>query len=518
MKKMTTSMRRPHPQPLPKREGSQPQADVRSRPAPLPFGEGPGVGLCRWGNLLSALLLLLLAAPAHATVVLPRILGHGMVLQRDKPVAIWGTAAPGEAVAVQFGGQNPRTVADAAGHWQVALAPLAASAVPAELVVSGTNTIRLRDVLVGEVWLCSGQSNMEYTMRKNSKVTRPATLGPNPVDELQTAHNPAIRIFLVNRKELARPDSLHRGWSVAQDSALRSFSAVGYFFAKELYARLHVPIGMISSAVPGSRIEPWVPAAAFQQDPAFAGQKLDGEPGKFYEPMVRPLVPLTLRGFLWYQGESNCFLGETTTYTQKMRALLSSWRTAWGEAALPFYYVSLAPFKYSDTHDQVVLTPETLPRFREAQAAALQLPHTGMIETTDLANTEGGIHPGFKWEIGRRLALLALADTYQQPGVVAQGPVFRRLQTKGNQLVLSFDSAAPLVSHDGRPLTDFAVAGADGVFVPARARLRGQQVLVSAARVPHPVAVRFGWSEVAQPNLFSAAGLPARPFRTDQAR
>jgi sialate O-acetylesterase len=460
--------------------------------------------------------LLALVGRAHATVVLPRVLGHGMVLQRDKPVAIWGTAAPGEAVAVQFGTQNPRTVADAAGHWQVTLAPLAASATPAELVVQGTNAIRLRNVLVGEVWLCSGQSNMEYTMRKNSKVTRPTVPGQNPVDELDYAHNPEIRIFLVNRKELARPDSLHRGWAVAQDSALRSFSAAAYFFAKELHARLHVPVGMISSAVPGSRIEPWVAAEAFQQDPAFAGQKVEGEPGKFWEPMVQPLVPLALRGVLWYQGESNCFLAETTAYTAKMRTLISSWRAAWGDPELPFYYVSLAPFKYSDTHDKVVLTPETLPRFREAQAAVLQVPHTGMIETTDLATAEGGIHPGFKWEIGRRLALLALADTYHVPGVVAESPVFRSLSVKGNVATITFSSAAPLLSKNGQPLTDFAIAGADGVFVPAQARIKGQRVLVSAPQVSHPLAVRFGWSEVAQPNLFSKAGLPARPFRTDR--
>ncbi|GAB3577609.1 sialate O-acetylesterase family protein [Hymenobacter daeguensis] len=456
-------------------------------------------------------------SPARATIVLPRILGHHMVLQREKPVAIWGIAAPGEAVTVQFAGQSPRAVADAAGHWQVLLKPLTAAATPAELVISGTNVIRLQDVLVGEVWLCSGQSNMEYTMRKNSKVTRPDVPGPNPVDELNYAHNPAIRIFLVNRKTLPRPDSLHRDWAVAEDSALRSFSAAAYFFAKELHKRLHVPVGMISSAVPGSRIEPWVSEAAFAQDPAFAGKKIDGDPGKFWEPMIRPLVPLTLRGFLWYQGESNCFLAETTTYTQKMRTLISSWRRAWGDQNLPFYYVSLAPFKYSDTHDKVVLTRETLPRMREAQAAVLPLvPHTAMIETTDLANTEGGIHPGFKWEIGRRLALLALANTYKVPGVVAEGPVFRSLKVKGSVATVSFASAAPLISKDGKALTDFTIAGADGVFVPAQARIKGTQVLVSAPNVKKPTAVRFGWDEVAQPNLFSAAGLPARPFRTDQ--
>lgn len=466
---------------------------------------------------LGIVLILLLSFQAHATITLPRILGHNMVLQREKPVPIWGTAAPGEAVTVQFAGQRSSTKADATGKWQVLLRPLKASATPAELVISGTNTIRLRDVLVGEVWVCSGQSNMEYTMRKNSKVTRPDVPGPNPVDELNVAHNPAIRIFLVNRKTLAKPDSLHRDWAVAQDSALRSFSAAAYFFAKELNQRLNVPVGMISSAVPGSRIEPWVSADAFAADPAFSGHKVDGEPGKFWDPMVKPLVPLAVRGFLWYQGESNCFLAETTNYTQKMRTLISSWRAAWGDASLPFYYVSLAPFKYSDTHDKVVLTRETLPRFREAQAAVLQVPHTAMIETTDLANTEGGIHPGFKWEIGRRLALLALAHTYKMPGVVAEGPVFRSLKVKGDVATVSFASAAPLVSKDGQALTDFTIAGSDGVFVPAQARIQGAQVLVSAPTVKRPTAVRFGWDEVAQPNLFSTAGLPARPFRTDHA-
>jgi len=466
-------------------------------------------------NGLLFFLMLALTPLVRANVVLPRVLAHNMVLQRDKPLAIWGQAAPGEAVTVQFAGQSPRTTTDATGHWQVTLTPLPASATPADLTISGRNTIRLHNVLVGEVWLCSGQSNMEYTMRKNSKVTRPNVPGRNPVDELDYAHNPDIRIFLVNRKELAKPDSLHRGWAVAQDSALRSFSAAAYFFAKELYAKLHVPIGMISSAVPGSRIEPWISETAFQQDPAFANQKVDGEPGKFYEPMIRPLVPLTLRGFLWYQGESNCFLAETTTYTAKMRTLISSWRTAWGDPNLPFYYVSLAPYKYSDTHDKVVLTKETLPLFREAQAAVLQVPHTGMIETTDLANTEGGIHPGFKWEIGRRLALLALTNTYQQADVESAAPVFRSVAARGKSLVLTFDSPSKLVSKDGKPLTDFTIAGSDGVFVPAQARLNGRQVVVSATGIKRPIAVRFGWNEVAQPNLFSKAGLPARPFRTD---
>ncbi|UOG75957.1 sialate O-acetylesterase [Hymenobacter tibetensis] len=471
-------------------------------------------------NQVLGVLLLVLSwvTPAQANVVLPRVLAHNMVLQRNKPLPIWGQAAPGETVAVQFAGQQVSTVADAAGRWQVLLQPLATSSTPAELVITGRNTIRLRNVLVGEVWLASGQSNMEYTMRKNSKATIPATEDASPLTELERAHNPLIRIFLVNRKELVKPDSLHRGWSVAQDSALRSFSAPAYFFAKELNQRLNVPIGVISSAVPGSRIEPWIAEAAFQQDSYYATQKVDGDPGKFYEPMIRPLVPFAVRGFLWYQGESNCFLAETSTYTHKMKTLIESWRAAWQDSALPFYYVQLAPFKYSESKDtKVPLNRETLPRFREAQTAALQIPYTGVIVTTDLVTKLDDIHPPYKWKIGRRLAWLALAATYKKHNVPVS-PVYQSMAVKGNEAILSFQNfRSSLVSENKQPLTDFQLAGPDGVFHPGQARIKGKRVLVSATGVAQPVAVRFGWDEVAKPNLFSKSGLPVRPFRTDAA-
>ncbi|WP_218919489.1 sialate O-acetylesterase [Spirosoma aerolatum] len=469
---------------------------------------------------LLATFFFLLSPQLKAEIVLPRILGHNMVLQQGKPLAIWGKAAAGETITVQFAGQNLTTSADAAGAWRVTLKPLKASAIPAELVISGTNTIRLQNILVGEVWLCSGQSNMEYTMRKNSKVnpalaTQPVD-GHNPVEELSFAHNPQIRIFLVNRKELSKPDSLHRGWGVAADSALRSFSAPAYFFAKELYKNLNVPIGVISSAVPGSRIEPWISETAFREDIFYTNQKIDGEPGKFYEPMIHPLVPFAIKGFLWYQGESNCFLNETVTYSHKLKTLITSWRAAWSDQKLPFYYVSLAPFKYSESKQKIVLSKETLPEFREAQEWVLTMPNTGMITTTDLAADLSDIHPPFKWEIGRRLALLALANTYNKADIVAEGPVFDKMTVKGRSAELTFSQiGSGLVSKDGQPLTGFTVAGADSVFVPAQARIDGKRVLVSSPSVAHPIAVRFAWDEAAQPNLFNKEGLPARPFRTD---
>ncbi|MEZ0542198.1 sialate O-acetylesterase [Fibrella arboris] len=472
-------------------------------------------------NRLAILLLTLcLSAPLKAEIVLPRILGHNMVLQRDKPLTIWGNAGVGEPVTVQFSGQTQTATTDAAGHWSVTLKPLKASNVPAELVISGTNTIRLQNILVGEVWLCSGQSNMEYTMRKNSRVKRGTATqlvdGHDPVDELEYAKNPQIRLFLVNRKELAKPDPGHRGWNIAADSALRSFSAPAYFFARELQQKLNVPVGVISSAIPGSRIEPWISEAAFQADAYYSGNKVEGEPGKFYEPMIRPLVPFALRGFLWYQGETNCFLKETITYAHKMQTLIGSWRSAWNDPTMPFYYTQLAPFRYSDSKGKVVLTKETLPEFREAQELVLTLPQTGMITTTDLADSLSDIHPPFKWEIGRRLALLALVNAYGKKKLVAEGPVFAKMNVTDQAVTLYFThTGSGLISKDGLPLTGFSLAGKDGVFVPAIARIEKKTVVVSAVNVPEPVAVRFGWDEAAQPNLYNREGLPARPFRTD---
>ncbi|MFC0512900.1 sialate O-acetylesterase [Mucilaginibacter angelicae] len=461
---------------------------------------------------------LLSSGIAGAQVALPKILGNNMVLQRNAPVPVWGTASPGERVTVKFSKQTKTTTADASGKWMVKLDPMPASAKSAILTISGTNTIKLENILVGEVWLCSGQSNMQYEMRKNSKVKKPDTsTAYSPVDELERAHNPQIRIFLVTQKNLLKPDSTHSGWSVAEDSALRAFSAAGYFFAKNLQHDLKVPVGIISSAVSGSRIEPWVSQEGFDAIPYFKANniKIDGDPGKFYAKMIEPVAPFALKGFLWYQGESACFLGETISYTYKMEALINNWRKLWGDKTLPFYYVQIAPYYYSQGKGPVTYTPFTEPELREAQTAALQIPHTGMIITTDLNDDLKNIHPPFKWEIGRRLELLALANTYKQP-VVFSGPVYKSMKISGDKIILEFDHVgAGLISHDGKPLTDFTIAGADGNFVDADATIKGNTVEVSAGVVTKPVATRFAWLESAQPNFYNKDGLPAAPFRTD---
>lgn len=473
----------------------------------------------RFKNIVLMLLLVFATAAVRAEVVLPKILGNNMVLQREKPVPIWGTAAAGEKITVKFGKQTKHTVADASGKWEVVLDAMPASAKPQILTIKGTNTIKLENILVGEVWLCSGQSNMQYEMRKNSKVKKPDTSTVNsPVDELERAHNPMIRIFLVTQKNLRKPDSLHQGWSVAEDSALRAFSAAGYFFGKNLCADLKVPVGIISSAVSGSRIEPWVPVEAFNDEPYFKSNntQVSGDPGKFYHTMIEPLAPFAIRGLLWYQGESGCFLGETITYTYKMDALINSWRKLWKNEQMPFYYVQIAPYYYSRAKGQVPFTEQTLPEFWEAQAAALQIPNTGMIVTTDLNDDIKNLHPPFKWEVGRRLELIALAKTYGRKNVEYSGPVYKSMKISQHQIDLYFDHVdGGLVSHDGKPLNYFTIAGADGKFVPAEAKIEGDKLVVSSPEVSSPVAVRFAWIESAQPNFYNKAGLPAVPFRTD---
>ena len=458
---------------------------------------------------------------SEAKVLLPQILSSNMVLQRDKPLNIWGFAAAGEVVTVSFAGQVKQTITDADGKWKVVLTPLKTSDIPAKMTIQGTNTIILDNILVGEVWLCSGQSNMEYAMRKIAKVKKPLKEKPGyPVDELEKAHNTQIRIFLVNRKELSKPDSIHKSWNIAQDSALKNFSAAGYFFAKELQEKLNVPIGMISSAVSGSPIEPWVPKESFQIG-YFKDQKVGNDPGKFYKPMIEPLTPFALRGFLWYQGETNCFLKENISYSYKMKALINSWRSAWTKASglqnaeLPFYYVQIAPFNYSTAKGKVVLDEQTEPEFWEAQTQLLRMPNTGIVVTTDLNDYPDDLHPTYKWEIGRRLALWALTNDYGHK-LTFSGPIYKAVTFKGGKAELEFEHIGQgLVSADGKALDCFTIAGADGRFVPADAVIKGNKIIVSGKGLKKPVAVRFGFNETMRPNLYNKDGLPALPFRTD---
>ena len=473
-------------------------------------------------SLLILCILLVVSASLSAEVILPKVIGHNMVLQRLKTVPIWGTASPGEKITVSFGAQRKETIASDSGKWVVKLNPMEASELPREMIISGTNTIKLKNILVGEVWLCSGQSNMEYAMRKNSKI-QGTVKGKKPLeDDLLTANNPNIRIFLVRRKYMS-PDSTHNGWDQASGTALKDFSAVGYFYAKEMYQKLHIPIGMISSAVPGSRIEPWIEAKRLEISPKMKDGKVlepltsdGGDPGKFYNTMIEPLIPFSIRGFLWYQGESNCFLNENIRYAYKFKTLIESWRSDWGNLNMPFYFVQIAPYNYSSSKDVRPHSPENLPEMWEAQSLALTLPNTGMITITDLVDSIVDLHPAYKWEVGRRLSLVALNKTYGFTEIISSGPTFKGMKITKNKIEVTFtNTGSGLISRNGKPLDWFTIAGADGKFVPAKAEIIGDKVIVSSPEVKSPVAIRFAWNEAAQSNFINKEGLPAVPFRSN---
>lgn len=383
---------------------------------------------------------------------------------------------------------------------------------PHTLTVEGTTKIELKDILVGEVWLCSGQSNMEWSVAQSD----------NAQAEIQAANYPQIRHIKIPHRPAETPqaDVPSDGWKVCSPQTVPGFTAVGYYFARYLHKELNVPIGLIGSNWGGTRIEPWTPPAGFQAVPALSNiaENLDKFPQKndqgqinhqtplaLYNGMIAPLVPYALRGAIWYQGESNN--GEGMLYYEKMKALISGWRTLWDDPDMPFYYVQLAPFRYG--------RPEALPGIWEAQLKALSIPNTGMAVTVDISNI-ADIHPRNKQDVGKRLALWALAKTYGKDDVVYSGPLYKSLKVEGDKAIVSFDHVGGgLVSRDGKPLTHFQVAGEDKKFVDAQAEIVGDTVVVRAEGVAKPVAVRFAWHELAEPNLSNKEGLPASPFRTD---
>ncbi len=470
-------------------------------------------------QLASTLLLAAFATFAHAEVALPKIFTDHMVLQRGQPVAIWGTAAAGEAVTVRFATDTQSTVADASGNWSVRLSPLAASAEGRDLVVTASNTITLSDVLVGEVWIGSGQSNMEKQLGHRS--------GQKPCDnfeaEIAAADHPLIRLYQFPRNgKPAEGDATLRWLPCSPDTIARTnFSAAAYYFGRELQRELKVPVGLIHSSVGGTRIEAWTPPEAYAAFPALADVathpgNAKTRIGNLYSSMIRPLVPFTVRGWLWYQGESNLMTRDFASYTDKMEVMVGAWRNAWAQPDAPFYFVQLAPYAYSVRKQPEPLSAEALPLFWEAQtAAAARISNSGSVVITDTASNVGDIHPTNKRDVGERLARLALARTYGRADVVASGPVLRSATPRGGELVLRFDHATGLASRDGQPLNSFAVAGEDRVFIPATARIEGDEVIVSTPTVPAPVAVRLAFHERANSNLVNAAGLPASPARSD---
>lgn len=442
------------------------------------------------------------------------IFSDHMVLQQERPVPVWGTAEAGAEVTVDFAGQKKESVADDDGKWQVTLDPMPASSAPRKLTVfcnhqSEVINRKFSDVLVGEVWFCSGQSNMEWPLVRTE----------NAQEAIKAADYPEIRLYDTPRLASREPvDTINAEWKVCSPETVSGFSGVAYYFGRKLHRDLNVPVGLILSAWGATRIEAWTPPIGFkgieslgtEYRQALRVPPLSGNPGKdrnvttaLYNGMLAAHIPFAIRGAIWYQGEQNRFDG--MAYLDKTKALLKGWRTLWGHE-FPFYLVQIAPFHCKDN------PPEILPEFWEAQSEIVkQIPHTGMAVISDVATTNN-IHPPNKVAPGERLALLAEANTYGMD-VVSVGPVFRSLEEADGRLVVKFDSAEGLTTRDGEAPDWFEIAGEAGVFKPAQAQISGESVVLSSPEVSNPEAVRFAWHKLAVPNLMNGAGLPASAFR-----
>jgi sialate O-acetylesterase len=499
-------------------------------------------------NLL-LVILLSIASSALANVRLPHIFSDNMVLQRNKELPIWGWADPDEKITVVFAGGAAVTTADDNSCWQIKLPPLKPGG-PFIMTISAKNSIEIKNILVGDVWLCSGQSNMEWPMSNTT----------NAAKDIADSNFPQIRILTVPRKTAGLPRiDAEIEWKICKPETVYNFSAVAYFFGRKIHKELNIPIGLINSSWGGSRIEPWTPPEGFAlsektknigelivqanadyrknlensldvtqdwltkakkaisekkplpPDPNFPKHSLDDyrKPTGIYNAMIYPIKPFAIRGALWYQGEAN--LDDGMLYLDKMKALVGGLRKVWQQDDLPFYFAQLAPYKYGGN-------PYRLPVIWQAQTAALaEIPNTGMAVTIDLVDNINDIHPRNKKDVGERLALWALAKTYGKNNLVFSGPLYKSMKIEDNKIRIFFDyTGSGLTSQNNLPLNYFEIAGDDKNFVNADAVIDNDTVLVSSQNVEKPVAVRFAWNENAQPNLCNKEGLPASPFTTDR--
>jgi sialate O-acetylesterase len=474
------------------------------------------------------ILLLLSTINLDAQLKLSSVFSSNMVLQRNKPLDIWGKAAAGKEVTVIFSTQKKITTADASGKWALTLDPLTFSFVPQDLIVQSETTVTLHNILVGDVWLCTGQSNMEYPLdRKWRRYAAPKNGTDIAEAELRKPNKAeSIRYLYVEKKLNKFPELPTRGWTYFDDTTAKYISAIGYFFAKEVYAETNVPIGIISSSWGGTRIEQWTPPAAYKQSTVFKDSvtsdtfRIDGiKPGQMYKGMIEPLIPFGIKGILWYQGESNCMIEDQATYPEKFKLFISSWRTLFKDNQLPLYTVQISPYLYSARNDPKKHSVDLLAKFWEAQTTCLKIPNIEMVVTTDLVDNLSDIHPSYKWIVGHRLALTALAKTYGKTSFVYSGPVYESMQKNRQRIELYFsNTGSGLSSSDGKPLNWFTVAGKDGKFIKADVVIEGNKLIVSSTEVAKPKHVRFAWNETAQPNFINKEGLPARPFRTDKRK
>jgi sialate O-acetylesterase len=496
----------------------------------------------RWTGFLFFLSCSCLSILARADATLPSLFADHMVLQRGLPVHVYGMAAPGENVSVTFRGEMRSTTSDSLGRWSLYMSPGEAGG-PFQMIVKATNTIQLNDILVGDIWVASGQSNMEF----------PMTALANPAPEIAAAKYPKIRIFRVEHRpsDYPRSDVDAKTWAACTPESVADSSAVAYYFARDLSQRLNVPIGLIESFWGGTPAESWTSLHSLAADaslmPVFAGRskivdkreygvllrqhedrdyekaaaqaKAEGKPAPerawhpdfaawapaaLYNGMIAPLTRFPIRGVIWYQGEANS--GERAPlYAHLFQTMISDWRQSWDEGDFPFLFVQIAAFKTGPD--------DRWPEVRDAQRKALALRNTGMAVTIDIGDPVD-IHPKDKLDVGLRLARAARAIAYGE-NLEWSGPMYRQLTREGNALRVWFDHADGLTAKGGA-LSGFEVAGADGKYVTADAKIERSSVVVSSAAVPDPVSVRYAWADNPTCNLYNREGLPASPFEAPE--
>lgn len=448
-----------------------------------------------------------------AKIKFASILGDNMVLQRNSAINIWGTANPNQKIVVQteWNKTKQSVTANDKGEWTIKTNTNEAGGPYSITVSSGKEKIALQNILLGEVWLCSGQSNMEMPIQGFND--QPIN-GSN--ETLADATNCQLRLFTVERATKSTPQDTCRGkWEMANAKSVAKFSAVGYYFASRLQKTLNVPIGIINSSWGGSRIEAWIDSENMKKFPeSLKNTTQEKTPShhrasNLYNGMIYPIKNFTIKGALWYQGESN--RAEYQYYAGLMKAMTENWKQVFGLEKLPFYFVQIAPYWYNNSKD--ILSGKF---YDEQYKASLSIPNAGMVATVDLGD-ELCIHPAEKKTVGNRLSYWALSETYGVEGLNYKNPCFKSSAVKDSSLVITFDNLVVGLTSFGKEISNFEIAGDDKQFYPAKAQIKNRQIILTATEVKKPVAARYCYINypAGKGFIFNTAGLPVLPFRTD---
>jgi len=443
---------------------------------------------------------------ANAYLRIPDIFSDNMVLQQQTTIHFHGWSDPNQKISVvtSWNGDTLKTSTLSDAIWTIDLQTPKAGG-PYQITVIGDSTITIQNVLIGDIWICTGQSNMEFSTDWHKDYYK---------DEVANAKHPELRFFHIQKLSAPYPQQEVRGkWEVCTPQSMHSFSAAGYFFGRTINENIHQPLGLIESCWGGTPVQSWTPIEVFNNSEKLAVSAAvltpvpwcPIRPAVTFNAMIAPITGFPIKGAIWYQGEANTT--NPDTYEETFSAMIHSWRELWKED-FPFYFVQIAPYSYGAGDKGALVREQQLQTYRS-------VPKTGMVVITDITGDTNNIHPIDKINVGKRLAAWALANTYGKENIQYSGPLYRDMEVKGNKAIIHFDFAKDGLLKKGNELTDFMVAGDDHHFVPAKATIEDSMVIVSSPEVKHPTAVRMGFTNTAIPNLFNKAGLPASPFRTD---